>query len=663
MSIELPKIVIDIERRYVTLPQHISENIKRICKGCNNEFKPHARKQFYCGELRVFKCKNCGKEFEAICNSSVKATCSANCQAEYIKTRRKASAAKLIKICKWCGEEFHPESVRDAYCKNIHYQKCVICGAQFEIDVRRDPYVKTCSDNCRYIYALQHRDIPAETQKLKQTLLDKYGVDNPMKILGTVDKIKATNNMRFNTDWYTQTDEYKERVKVTDLEKYGVDHHLKSEEVINKRIATTQSRYGSDNVFSSEYGKSKVKQRMKELYGVENPSQYFEFKRKATASARNSKLEIKIIDLFINYDIEFEHHRFISNNDVSHEFDFYLPKYKILIDADGLYYHSYLNDPDGGRVNDYYDDIRISLVPEDHMFFLLVEGSEEAQVKELVNILEQIDSNIFSYDSYLFNWCRSIDFPYPRYPDNRMQKDYKHLCQCDVTTYNPKSRLGSSIIDQFHRSIYDAHVGNNLSPVEAWYDDNKLKQVIKNRLIYKNNVNPFKIMRGFNISKICPKISIFNPVLARYLTTKYLDSYSCVFDPFSGYSGRLLGVASVGKQYIGQDLNNTAVKESNQIIDYLNLINCSITNVDILQDIDTEYECLLTCPPYNNKEIYNDEQEFKSCDDWIELILNKYKCRRYVFVVDNTSRYTDHIAETLQSTSHFNTVVEKVIVL
>lgn len=243
-----------------------------------------------------------------------------------------------------------------------------------------------------------------------------------------------------------------------------------------------------------------------------------------------------------------------------------------------------------------------------------------------------------------------------------MKKDYESLCKYSSDSYKPQARLGDSIVRQFHKSIYDAHVGCNLSLREAWLDDDTLKKVIKNRLIYRNDVDPTKILRGFNISKICPKVSVFNPVLARYLTKKYLSEFSAVFDPFSGFSGRLLGVASTGKSYIGQDLNESAVRESNEIIEFLGLQNCSVLHKDIF-DSTGEYECLLTCPPYDKKEVYSVETVFQPCDDWIDECLKRFQCKRYVFVVDKTERYSDNIAEEIGTTSHFSTVREYVILI
>lgn len=591
-----------------------------------------------------------------------KQTCSRQCSAKLAKQHRELSAKQLIKTCKWCGKEFIPKSVRDVYCDGPHYSTCTMCGKQFEINVRYTTIPKTCSKECRYSSAILNRDIEQAERNYKDAMIAKYGVDNPMKLDDTINKIRETNHQRYGVDWYTQTDEYKERVKETSLEKYGVDHFLSAESTIEKRKKTCESRYGSDNIFSSPFGMERVRKSMKEKYGVINPSQYLEFKRKATKSAKNSSLERRIENLFNNYNIEYAMHHFIHNDNCSHEFDFYLPKYKILIDADGLYWHSYLDDPNGKQVLDYYDDIRMSLVPEDHMFFLIIENTEDKQVKQIVDILDKIDNGIFDYDSFLFDWCRSIDFPYPQYSLARMQRDIRNLQRYTNDKYIPQCRIGESAIKHYHRSIYDCRKRNQLSPKELWYDDTKLKKVITNRLIYANNVDPSKILSGFNVSRIGQVVSIFNPILAKYLTENYLSTYDCVFDPFSGFSGRLLGVTATGKQYVGQDINPITVSESWQLIQALNIPKCNVECKDSLQTRG-KYPCLLTCPPYSDKEIYFEGLEIKSCDEWIDAIVNNYDCERYVFVVDYSNKYKENIVEELQSTSHFNTTSEYVVVL
>lgn len=645
------------------MPQSISPDIIRICKVCGEEFHPTARKQACCNQMKPRKCAVCGKEFMTLCSTSnTKSTCSTECTKRYADIRRSQAFQATTRVCKWCGKEFHPKSVRQFYCEDVHYQTCAVCGKKFVINPANDDTVKTCSSECRYKLMIENTDREQSVANQKAVILEKYGVENIMQIPGVVDKIRQSNLEKYGSEWYTQTEEYKKRVEETDLAKYGVKHHLQSQVVIDKRIDTVQEKYGSTNIFSSDYGKAKVRQSLKQKYGVINPSQDPKMKAKATKNSRRSKLEDRICNLLTNYGIEFIHHHVISNGQFSHEFDFYIPKYKLLIDADGLYFHSYLDDPDGERVRDDYDEVRLHLVPKDHIFHVIIENNEDKQIKDLVQTLESVAEDLSEYDSIIFKWCRSIGFPYPKYDDKRLLSDWEHLKNYHNDKYVPQCRIGLSSIKQFHRSIYACHVGKNPSPLEAWKDDEMVKQVIRNRFIYKNNIDPSKILTGFNISKICPFVSIFNPILARYLTLKYLSEFSTVFDPFSGFSGRMLGVSSTDKKYLGQDLNNRVVNESNQILSFLKIDSATVISKDVLES-SGEYECLLTCPPYNKKEIYNAETEFKDCDGWIYECLKRFNCKRYVFVIDKTEVYSNYVTETISNESHLNSTSEYVVVI
>ena len=222
--------------------------------------------------------------YKYTCNSFIPQTCSIECQAQLIKKNRTKSALSLIRICKWCGKEFHPKDHRQAYCEDIHYKNCKVCGKEFVIDPVADPYVMTCSKECMSKIMSINHDYVKGIQTQKQVLIAKYGVDNVMAIPGVVDKIKQTNFAKYGTEWYTQTNQYKEQVKKTNLEKYGVDHHLKSEEVKEKRKQTVQQKYNVDNVFKSDEIKDKTKQTNLEKYGVEYVTQNEEIKNSIIAN-------------------------------------------------------------------------------------------------------------------------------------------------------------------------------------------------------------------------------------------------------------------------------------------------------------------------------------------------------------------------------------------
>lgn len=499
---------------------------------------------------------------------------------------------------------------------------------------------------------------PELQAKAVKTKREKYGHLGPTK-----EQLREAYQKHYGVDFYTQTQEYRDKVHATSLHKYGMDYFQSSDSVKQVRIDTCMQKYGVDNVRKAAEIKAKMRQTFIERYGYDSPSKVPEIRRKQVANARTSKLEKRIAALLDSYNIVYTTQFVVSKNSHIHAFDFYIPQYKILLDADGLYYHSYLSDPNGKFVGDDYDEVRMYLVPEDHIFILAVEGQEEKAIKHVYDVIKSIDADVFSYDTELFKWCRSIDFPYPKYSNERMLHDWDMLCSYENCKYVPQCKLGMSIVKNFHPSIYDARVGNSVSTKEAWHDDVKLKKVIANRLIYQNTVDPNKVLQGFNISKIAPTVSLFNPVLARYLTFKYLSEYKEVFDPFSGFSGRLLGVASTGKQYCGQDISSIHVQESNSIVEFLSLQSCcSVSCKDVLQSSGA-HECLLTCPPYSSKETYGSETEFKSCDEWIDECTRRFSCKAYVFVVDSTEKYKQYVTETLHNSSHFSKSKEYVVVI
>ena len=70
-----------------------------------------------------------------------------------------------------------------------------------------------------------------------------------------------------------------------------------------------------------------------------------------------------------------------------------------------------------------------------------------------------------------------------------------------------------------------------------------------------------------------------------------------------------------------------------------------------------------TCSPYEDKEIWNENEIIKSCDEWIDLCLKKHKCKKYLFVVDKTEKYKNNIVEIIENKSHIGSNNEYVILI
>ena len=163
-------------------------------------------------------------------------------------------------IDKWC------EKLYCYYHKVNNHPVCPICGKNVNFISFNMGYHKFCSSKC--LSNSEYR-----RNKIKETNLKKYGVENPFQSESIKDKIKETNLKKYGVENYSQTQEFQKKFKQTCLEKYGVDNPNKSQEIRNKTKQRYLERYGVDNPNKSQTIRNKTKQTCIGKYGVENPFQ------------------------------------------------------------------------------------------------------------------------------------------------------------------------------------------------------------------------------------------------------------------------------------------------------------------------------------------------------------------------------------------------------
>ena len=154
------------------------------------------------------------------------------------------------------------------------HPKCPTCGKPL---VFKGIFFKFCSNIC----AQSSDEIK---QKIKQTCIEKYGVDNYSKTKESKEKIKQTCLEKYGVEYFWQSNECKEKIKQTCLEKYGVDSPLKSEKIRNKGKQTCLEKYGVDNPAKLEENKEKVKQTCLKKYGTISTTQCKEIRDKIKQS-------------------------------------------------------------------------------------------------------------------------------------------------------------------------------------------------------------------------------------------------------------------------------------------------------------------------------------------------------------------------------------------
>lgn len=116
----------------------------------------------------------------------------------------------------------------------------------------------------------------------KQTIIEKYGVENISQLTEIKEKKKKTIVEKYGVENPSQSIEIKEKKKKAYIEKYGVDNPSKSDLVKRKKKETSVKNYGVENPSKSKLVKEKSKKTCIEKYGVEYVTQSDSMKQKST---------------------------------------------------------------------------------------------------------------------------------------------------------------------------------------------------------------------------------------------------------------------------------------------------------------------------------------------------------------------------------------------
>lgn len=533
--------------------------------------------------------------------------------------------------CKYCSKKAKFINLEKGYSDTCGSRKC---GKLAERDTRIAKYGKFESE----------KSIVLGIKNKEKTMLVKYNVRHNWcngKLRDAItgprhgDMVKVWAELS-ETERAKRCENIKKSLAFSPEKKHEIGERIqeklrpKRAEILEKIHETCIARYGSVSPLGSALVRNKIFSNRKVKNGgfLSKPEKKF-----------SELLKNRCIPFVYDYVYNSKHWDFLVNNE-------------ILVEIDGEYNHGLLSDVDGKLVKGENDETRF-LKAKDYKFLAI----DSRRINEGINELFELIG--ISYSMWIERIIDSlpVDFPYYSYTSSRMELDYNHLCRY---SYKTGQKIGYSIINNFHRSIFSANVKGHISPYLAWQDKDKLRECVENRFIYASNLSSISILRGFNVCKIAPKISVFNPSMAKHIIDTYLSEFPIIFDPMSGYSGRMLGACAAGKEYIGQDINPVTINESNKIKDFLGL-KAKLSVKDIKNDNGT-YSCLFTCPPYSDIENWSMPLENKTCDEWIDLIMSKYKCEKYVFVVNKTEKYHKNIVEIIENKSHFSNVSEYILV-
>lgn len=291
--------------------------------------------------MKKCKCVICGKEFYSI------------------KSTSKICKADHYQKCPTCGELV-------LWNKTAEFKGCKKCIQKAAVEKRK----KTMLERYGGETTFQSKVL---RDKYRNTILDKYGVDNPMKNVDIYDKVKHTNLIKYgvenpmsNKDIAKKSastrsknmDEIVEHIKQTWMEKYGVDNVSKCPEIIDKITSTFIQRYGVKRAIDVPEFRDKMIHTMMEKYGVPWYVQSDTFRR--SNFFRVSETNRKFADLLTSAGYEFEMEYGIDTKN----YDFFLPSFKTLIEIDPTYTHNIIGNhwnPSGVSTSYHLEKSRLAI--------------------------------------------------------------------------------------------------------------------------------------------------------------------------------------------------------------------------------------------------------------------------------------------------------------
>ena len=134
-------------------------------------------------------------------------------------------------------------------------------------------YQTYCSNKCAM-------NDPEIINKIKNTLIKKYGKIHHMQVKSIREKTKKTNLKKYGFEFVSQVPKFKEKIIETNLKKRGVKYPTQSSAVQEKIIETNLKKRGVKNVFQSLDVQKKIIKTNLKKFGCENAMQNFHIRQK-----------------------------------------------------------------------------------------------------------------------------------------------------------------------------------------------------------------------------------------------------------------------------------------------------------------------------------------------------------------------------------------------
>jgi hypothetical protein len=261
---------------------------------------------------------------------------------------------------------------------------------------------------------LSTKDINGLTP-IENGMMYKYGIKNAMHDPLNIRKLRQTSIDNFGTDWPTQSQIVKDKMKATMIDKYGVENYQQTEEATLKSRAyhftimkdRILNYMGSNNLtmisdLNNLYDNSKTQLKYKcnkcetEYLKCWNDIQSWWMCRKCNPFSKSS-YEDELCDILDHNNIQYIRNSRMLKSSITNrmlELDIFIPSINIAIEFDGLYWHS-----NEHQLNDNYHLMKTELCEKQGIQLIHIFEDEWCNKKEIVksrlfNILKIKTDNI-----------------------------------------------------------------------------------------------------------------------------------------------------------------------------------------------------------------------------------------------------------------------------
>lgn len=207
---------------------------------------------------------------------------------------------------------------------------------------------------------------------------------------------------------------------------------------------------------------------------------------------------------------------------------------------------------------------------------------------------------IYAYSSHV-----PTEWKFPYWSDKELQADFNRFMNAKLqnkfiqTISAPYCYI---ITKHFHRAFWQSTKTNCL-PVTHVFDDRQIIDNAIKEISTNGRVSYIRLLRQISYFTDYKYPSIFSPLLAAEVLTKFSASDDIIYDPCAGWGARWLAAVKLNRQYICSDPNAFIRAGLYKISNFFG-INIELHDYGIPDMPELRPNVIFTSPPWGNNELY-----------------------------------------------------------